>query len=160
MGKLFGGRVVSRARIECPNICVDEVVKDDKISFTISNVDAIDRDFGILRELIVENTNVRCSTSMFSPYRMLKLENDTIQAMSDALESGDFVKCYIAVLDDIASKISLEMALNPYGERNREMEELLVTISDIRENMLVGKVVEDPSVILKRMRSSARLAFA
>ena len=157
---IFRGRVVTQARIDGPDIYIDAVVRDSQISFTIALKQNIDADFSPFREITVEGTQARCSVSMFSPYKMFRLSNSTIEAIYDAVEASDFTKLYNAVLDEIAGQLSLDLALNPYSEKKHDMEYILLIISKIKENVMDGRVIEDPTFVLKRLHSTVKPLLA
>jgi hypothetical protein len=152
---ILGNRVIARANIQAEKFAVTTVVTGKSISYTIRPTEQPQRnDFGPFREIIVEGYYAKCSASFFSPYHAVRLNYNTIKEISDAVSTGDFIRSYLVVLDELLSGVSMELALNPYSDNKSEMEEHLSIIGKIRSDIMDSKIIEDPIMVLKRLQNT------
>lgn len=152
---ILGARVITKAKVEAEQFSVDAIVTNKYITYRIAAVKQPEADdFGPFREIVIEGYNAWCSASFFSPCRIIKLDYRTMEEITQAVNTGDFVRSYLVVLDHILSGVSLEIALNPYSEKKPEMERHISILSKIKNNLEKSKIVEDPIMVMKRLQST------
>ncbi len=154
MGK-NGSLAPSRARIEGNEIVIDVRVdaSGSRIGYKISSkADGTEdnSNFGPFRELTMQGAEVRCaSASIFSPPRSFRMDETTMEIISRAIITEEYVVAYDMLLTFIEAKISNELAAAQRLNKKYELETNLTTLGGIREGLKNSIVTKDPAVTAK-----------
>ncbi len=154
----FFGRVITQARLECNELYIDAIVRSNyNMSFkAVSKEPAQDHDLGPFREISVDKDIVKSCASIFSPYHEIKLNNNTIMEVMEAAQKDDILWSYTAVLEGIGMILSNELAFNPDTSKRMVIERHLNSLGKLMKNLEEAKVLEDPALVLKRMKNPAK----
>ncbi|MCW6160224.1 MAG: hypothetical protein LVQ95_04015 [Candidatus Micrarchaeales archaeon] len=141
-------RPISRARIEGVGVSVEATVRRNSVEYRALCDGYVEDVFGQFSSIVVRDKHIECRQSG-KEAGSFELASSDAREFLELVENGDFADAYVFLLDSMSFSIERQVIGGEMPEL--DSEQLLTTLSILRQNMRDATIVESPSDTLRRI---------